>query len=283
MKEGKPLLPTPSIQMVEGGVECFKGKTHILSNFYPCRFQHFGKTFCCVEQAYQYEKAVMHGRQDIADEIMKLQSGYQIWLAAKKIKVADRWEKCCVNSMRSILTSRLFTSVEYRNKLESIQGIIVEAVPGDTFWSVGLNADQVLSTPQTEWPGENVMGRLHMEMRRGSITSRAPNPLQKQTRKDDGAAPEAKKEDLLGKCNWCGQMKELLGGKKFCQRCSTKGKECAHCHRPMPDKFYTLNEKKKLCDRCHRKYYKQLEKRREQQGGGPFKFLHWKTTTCDSE
>ena len=285
MKEGKALLPTPSLQKAEGTIECFKGKNCILSNFYPCTFKHFGKTFCCVEQAYQYEKAVMYGRQDVAAEIMSLNSGYQIWLAAKKIKVDGRWEKCRVNSMRSILISRMFGSMEYRRKLESVKGIIVEAVPGDTFWSAGLPADQVLSTPQENWPGENVMGRLHMEMRRGSITSRAPNPPAKRPREDDGAVPEAKqaKTDLLGKCNWCLQPKELLPGKKFCARCGENGRECAHCHRAMPEKYYTLNEKKKLCDRCHRKYYKQLERRRQQKGGGPFLLPHWAKPDCSED
>ena len=131
------------------------------------------------------------------------------------------------------------------------------------------------------------MGRLHMEMRQQQPQHPQPVPPQPRKRACEDECPtdakQLKKDDLLGKCNWCGQTKELLPGKKFCQRCSTKGKECAHCHRPMPDKFYTLNEKKKLCDRCHRKYYKQLEKRRQQQGGGPFKLLHWKTTTCDYE
>jgi len=275
---------------MEGGIECFKGKNHILSNFYPCTFQHFGKTFCCVEQAYQYEKATMYGRQDIADEIMKLRSGYQIWMAAKKITVDDRWEKCRVNSMRSILISRMFGSLEYRKKLESIKGIIVEAVPGDKFWSAGLNADQVLTTPQADWPGENVMGRLHMEMRRGSITSRAPP---KRPHEYSEAEPEAKQlktnitegttTDPLGKCNWCLHPKVLVVGKKYCAPCGEKGRECAHCHRPMPERFFTLNEKKKLCNRCHKKYYKQLEKRRQQQGGGPFLLPHWASKDCGED
>ena len=268
LQKGKALLPTPSLQgPEEGGIVCFKGSKDVLSNFYLDKFRHHGVLVNCVEQAYQYEKARMYGCDAIAEEIMKLRSGYCIWVLAKKIQVDDRWEQSRVRIMRGILQSRLQQSVIYQQKLNSIRGIIVEAVPGDKFWSAGLNADQVLKTAQADWPGQNVMGRLHMEMRQQQPQHPQPVPPQPKKRacEEDECPTDAKqlkKDDLFGKCNWCGQTKELLPGKKFCQRCSTKGKECAHCHRPMADKFYTLSTR--LCNRCHNKYFKQLEKRRQE-------------------
>ena len=72
---------------------------------------------------------------------MKLRRGYLMWVLAKKIQVDDRWEQSHVRIMRGILQSRLQQSVIYQQKLNSIRGITLEAVPEDKFWSAGPNAD----------------------------------------------------------------------------------------------------------------------------------------------
>lgn len=64
------------------------------------------------------------------------------------------------------------------------------------------------------------------------------------------------------KCNWCCQIKELLEGKKFCKKCSEGGTECAYCHRPMPDRFFTLS--KRLCNACFKKHAKSNARKRQQ-------------------
>ena len=345
MQEGQALSPTPSLQQAEGGLVCFKGKGDVLSNFFPSKFRHSGMMVNCVEQAYQYEKAMMYGCYDVASGIMKEQSAFKMWLMAKQIQVDDRWLKSRVRIMRGILQSRLAQDATYRQKLLCCDGIIVEAVRGDVFWSSGLDGVDVVATPQAEWPGENVMGRLHMEMRHtlrndsenmpanapastsaartpavrnpaaSTLTARTPaartpaarNPaartpatqvlrqLKRCQESDDdfvipakmnkpptssvnassvptssGSAssvltnttvtPAREPAGTCGKCIWCTQVKELVPGKRFCQRCGANGKECAHCHRPMPERFFQMSDR--LCNSCCRKYTKQKEKRR---------------------
>ncbi|XP_041357741.1 zinc finger protein 180-like [Gigantopelta aegis] len=69
----------------------------------------------------------------------------------------------------------------------------------------------------------------------------------------------------LAKCNWCGHVKCLLPGKRFCEGCSTKGRECSQCHRPKPERFYS--QRVNQCDRCiHRR--ERYEERRNQVGAG---------------
>ena len=43
--------------------------------------------------------------------------------------------------------------------------IIVEAVPGDNFWPCGLSKEEVGWWNPENWPGKNIMGNLHMELR----------------------------------------------------------------------------------------------------------------------
>ena len=63
-----------------------------------------------------------------------------------------------------------------------------------------------------------------------------------------------------GKCIWCLTVRSLLPGKRFCAECSAQGCECAYCHRPMPERFFTYSER--LCNACFKKDAKQKAKRR---------------------
>ena len=65
-----------------------------------------------------------------------------------------------------------------------------------------------------------------------------------------------------GKCIWCLTVRALLPGKRFCAECSAQGCECAYCHRPMPERFFTFSER--LCNACFKKDAKQKAKRRSQ-------------------
>lgn len=63
-----------------------------------------------------------------------------------------------------------------------------------------------------------------------------------------------------GKCIWCLTVQDLLIGKKFCMKCNDQGTECAHCHRPMPKRFFTYSQK--LCNACYKKDANQKLKRK---------------------
>lgn len=63
-----------------------------------------------------------------------------------------------------------------------------------------------------------------------------------------------------GKCIWCLVVKSLLPNKKFCEKCNSQGRECAYCHRPMPDRFFTLSPR--LCNACFKKHENLKAKRR---------------------
>ena len=73
-------------------------------------------------------------------------------------------------------------------------------------------------------------------------------------------ASDTQRSTNQGKCIWCLTVRDLLPGKKFCARCSTQGTECAHCHRPMPERFFTYSQK--LCNACYKRDAKQKAKRR---------------------
>ena len=143
----------------------FKGAKDILSNFYSCNFKYEGFYYNCVEQAYQSAKAHKCGQDDIAVEIKLMTSGFQMWMAAKKIKNLDEWIGERVNVMRDIIQAKADYCVEYREKLLACDGLIVEAVTSDLFWAAGMDQKQLMKKDPSAWPGQNIMGGLHMKLR----------------------------------------------------------------------------------------------------------------------
>ena len=49
--------------------------------------------------------------------------------------------------------------------LSTGDALLVEASPKDAIWGIGLDAQTAASTPQSEWPGQNLLGKALMEVR----------------------------------------------------------------------------------------------------------------------
>ena len=110
-------------------------------------------------------KAKSHGKYNIAKTIAQARSALDAKRLGKKIIPEDHWETEKIEVMRNIIRSRAQQVPKYRQQLKSAKEIIVEAVPGDNFWSCGLSKEEVGWWNPRDWPGKNVMGRLHMELR----------------------------------------------------------------------------------------------------------------------
>ena len=143
----------------------FKGRKHVLSNFYPCSIFFEERWFNCVEQAYQWAKAVHHDYLDVANFILSLKDPYAIRSSTKTITVNNDWLTKRTHCMKNILKAKLEYVPEYKHLLLISSGTIAEAVPCETFWSCGLSKIAVYQTKPSEWTGKNMLGILHMEVR----------------------------------------------------------------------------------------------------------------------
>lgn len=143
----------------------FKGRRHILSNFYPCNIFYNGVWFNCSEQAYQYVKALYHERADIAKQILVTSSAADQKCCAKCITVKASWFDRRFFVMQDILVAKSECVPEYRSFLLQSSGVLVEAVYGDKYWSSGLSRSEVFQTDPLQWPGKNMLGILHMQLR----------------------------------------------------------------------------------------------------------------------
>ena len=150
---------------IDQEIEYFRGYKYVLSNFYYCKLVIDGKKYNSSEKAYQVMKAKFHKNKAIEDELMEAHFVSDVKKISEKIQVSTEWIDQRVDVMRKILRAKADQSQTYRKKLLNCKGQIVEAIRGDLFWSAGLDEKELRELPRERWPGQNVLGQLHMELR----------------------------------------------------------------------------------------------------------------------
>ena len=144
----------------------------------------------------------MYGDEDAKRRILFTMNAHRAWLIGKDIKVDEEWTEKRVEVMRELLKAKLEQCPTYYRKLLSCKGLIVEAVPNQTFWSAGLEKEELVKLPRDQWPGENMLGKMHMELRdriRKRKTEVIEPPKAKRTKKEGPTTePETLFDQAMG-------------------------------------------------------------------------------------
>jgi len=160
--EEQPPRSAPNDQCSVQSPVLFGGPKSYFSNFYPCRIHVFDRDFHSSEQAYQYRQAMFHGDSETAELIMRADDARAAKRESKHInKTNHGWEEKRVDVMREILKAKADVP-EFREALLATgQAVLVENVPSwEGFWGLGNGS----------LGGENILGRLLMELRGHLIT-----------------------------------------------------------------------------------------------------------------
>ena len=96
------------------------------------------------------KRAVIYGDEDAKRKIIFTMNDRRAWLIGKDIKVDDKWSEKRVEIMRELLNAKLKQCPTYYKKRRSCKGLIVEAVPNQTFWSTGLEKEELVKLPQDQ-------------------------------------------------------------------------------------------------------------------------------------
>jgi ribA/ribD-fused uncharacterized protein len=144
------------------------------SNWAKSEFTYKGIKFYTAEGAFMWEKSVCFGDVENANAILKIKqpdvqkqlgrciSGYneEVWANVRYRVMLDVCrEKFTQN--RKLLTELLNTGSK----------IIVEASPYDTIWGIGLGVEDPRALDETQWLGQNLLGKVLMELRSEFVTS----------------------------------------------------------------------------------------------------------------
>lgn len=167
-KEGNHLAGDPMCSFYEELTDyrTVAGKFDPLSNFYMADFQVEEVTYKSAEHAYQFKKALAHGKPDLAKMISNAKSPQEAKSLSKYVNCTPEWEQQNDKIMEQILMAKIQQVPAARRALmESRDRVVVEAVPRQYLWGSGLNSETTSHTRREGWPGKNMLGDILMHIR----------------------------------------------------------------------------------------------------------------------
>jgi ribA/ribD-fused uncharacterized protein len=141
----------------------------VLSNFEKCYIKYKGHLFATTEQAFMWEKAVFFNDHESASKILREENPAKAKKLGREVKNFDdsKWSKVCYEIMYLINYEKYFQNTRLKNiLLNTGDKMIIEANPKDTRWGIGLSAEDDRVLDESQWQGENLLGKVLMELRK---------------------------------------------------------------------------------------------------------------------
>lgn len=140
------------------------------SNWHPAAITDVetGKTFQNTEQAFMWYKALHFGDMETLKKVEQTPNPREVKKLGREVKNYDdaEWAKVRYDIMRKVNWWKFTQIAEYRDELLATGNrVIVEASPYDKIWGVGLLEDDPLILDEKNWQGENLLGKVIMDVR----------------------------------------------------------------------------------------------------------------------
>lgn len=139
-----------------------------LSNWYERSFELKGKTWFCVEQYFMAEKASRFADWNVYDKILSASTQKECRQLGREVRnfMTPIWEQDREKPMKDGMRAKFEQNPDLREKLLATgDAIIAEASPFDEIWGIGLTAREARRCMPENWKGENLAGKLLMELR----------------------------------------------------------------------------------------------------------------------
>lgn len=139
----------------------------VFSNWYLRYMIIHAKRYNSVEQYMMYQKAMLFGDEEIADEIMQTYNMREIKALGRKVRNFDnkKWDEVKYDIVLTAVKAK-FTQYDDLKEilLETGDAEIVEASPYDRIWGIGTNRPHEIMNKQ-KWKGQNLLGKVLMQVR----------------------------------------------------------------------------------------------------------------------
>lgn len=140
----------------------------VLSNFEKCYIKYKGHLFATTEQAFMWEKAVFFNDRESANKIIKEENPAKAKKLGREVKNFDDslWSKVCYDFMYKVNYEKYSQNTRLKNiLLNTGDKVLVEANPRDRRWAIGLPAEDDRVLDESQWQGENLLGKVLMQVR----------------------------------------------------------------------------------------------------------------------
>ena len=139
-----------------------------LSNWYSSPFSYGTRRFANVEQWMMYWKAVMMKDTTTAQTIMATTNPKRIKELGRTVHGFDQsiWDKYKYRLVLIGCTAKFSQNDKLKQILiDTKDELIAEASPWDNIWGIGLSEHDIRAQDQAQWKGENLLGKVLMEVR----------------------------------------------------------------------------------------------------------------------
>jgi ribA/ribD-fused uncharacterized protein len=143
------------------------------SNFHPVKINYKGKEFLTTEHAFMWEKANFFEDQEIADKILEVKHPREAKKLGRQIEAFDatRWSEVCYKIMLDVNRPKWSDNSRLTELLLSTgKRVMVEASPYDKVWGIGMKQDDAGVDDESNWQGQNLLGKVLDELREELLT-----------------------------------------------------------------------------------------------------------------
>ena len=143
-------------------------KNGYMSNWYEASFVLGDFEYKWVEQYMMSQKAVLFGDSVINTKILRAKSPKECKRHGRDVTPfnSEVWDEKKETIVYNGVRAKFEQNPELLKKLKDTgDALLVEASPNNNIWGIGLKAKKKKKKDQKDWPGENLLGKILMEVR----------------------------------------------------------------------------------------------------------------------
>ena len=163
------------------------------SNWYKADFEYAGKKFISAEQYMMYHKMIQFGAFDVAERILnETDQGTIKSLGRTKIDSFDPklWDKTKYVIVKRGIRAKFMQNPELLQQLLNTgNALLAECSKNDRQWGIGIDITDESRMDTTKWHGQNLLGRILMEIRQEFELRRSLGKLEYADHRDDSTCP----------------------------------------------------------------------------------------------
>lgn len=139
-----------------------------LSQWHPARFVIEGAAFNCAEQFMMYRKAILFGDHAMADRILAAAKPHEQKQMGARVAsfIEETWRAHRVAIVTEGNMAKFSQNEGLKKRLlQTGDAILAEANPRDAIWGIALAEDDPRAQDPAQWQGENLLGKILMDVR----------------------------------------------------------------------------------------------------------------------